>query len=165
VNAEPDTGPDTGDATGTDAGDAGVDRGPGGRWFWLGLAAGWSVMAFAVWGIFADRDATNPAGLARWALGGALAHDLLLAPAVLLIGAVLARWLPPSVRGPISGALALTGTAVLFAYPSVRGCGHHELNPSTLPLDYRTNVLTVVGLIWVATVSIIVIRTARRGRP
>ena len=59
----------------------------GGRWFWLGLAVGWTVMAYALWGVFADHDATNPPGLARWVLGGALAHDVLIAPAVLLVGA------------------------------------------------------------------------------
>ena len=145
--------------------DAVVVHEPGGRWFWLGLVVGWAVMAYAVWGIFIDHDATNPTGLARWVLGGALAHDLLLAPAVLLLGAVLARWLPGSVRGPITGALALSGIVVLFAFPLVRGYGRHELNPSTLPLDYGTNVAVVVGLIWIAALAIIVVRSARRNRP
>lgn len=148
-----------------DAGaDATIDDGPGGRWFWLGLAAGWSVMAWAAWGILADHDATNPSGLARWALGGALLHDLVLAPVVLLVGAILARRLPASVRGPISGALALSGIVVLFAYPLVRGFGRHEQNSSTLPLDYTTNVVVVVGLVWLATLAVIVVRIARRRR-
>jgi len=146
-----------------EAGDVGEAE-PRGTVFWVGLVVGWVIMAFGVRGVLDERDATNPAGLARWALGGAVVHDAVVAPVVLLVGAWLGRWLPAPVRGPVRGALVLSAIVVVFSYPLLRGFGRHELNASTLPGDYPASVAVVVGLIWSAAVALIAVRALRRRR-
>lgn len=151
-------------ADGDGVGNGDVERDPGGWWFWVGLVVGWATMAFGLRGVLDDHDATNPAGLARWVLGGAVAHDAVVAPLVLLVGTWLGRWLPASVRGPVRGALVLTAIVVVYSYPLLRGFGRRELNASTLPGDYPTSVAMVVGLIWSASAALVALRALRRRR-
>lgn len=160
------------EASGGDPSDEGpdagaVDPGPGGPWFWSGLAIGWAVMAYGVWGIFDQSDLTQPPALARWVLGSAIAHDALLAPPVAVVGVALAFVVPRWLRGPVRAALAVSGIVVLFSYPALRGFGRREGNPSILPLDYTRNVALVLAAIWVVALVTAVWRRAadRPGRP
>ena len=41
-----------------------ADEGPRTRWFWVGLALGWAVMAYGIWGALANADRTEPIQLA-----------------------------------------------------------------------------------------------------
>jgi hypothetical protein len=135
---------------------------PLGRWFWAGLVAGAAIIAYGVLGAIGQQADTQPPQLLRFAVGTALAHDLILAPVVTVIGVALARVLPSWLRGPVRGALALTGIVVLFAYPLLRAFGRHPLNDSTLPQDYPRNVAIVVALIWLGAVAMVALR--RPGR-
>jgi len=140
------------------------------RWpFWLGLAIGWAVIAYAVWGIFDQSGGTNPPQLARWVFGSLVVHDALIAPIATVGGLVLAWFLPSLVRGPILGALALSLIVWVFSIPLVRAYGRHAGNSSTLPSDYGRNVWIVIAAIWVSALAVIVIRWSRsrtgRGEP
>jgi hypothetical protein len=142
-----------------------ADRPTYGPLFWTGLLVGWSVMGFAVVGIsnsvwLKDR----PVELAVWVLGGLVVHDALLASSVTIIGLLLARLLPRWLRGPVAGAVALSGLVLLFSYPLLRGFGRRESNRSILPLDYDRNVAIVLALIWLAAAAVVVARLVRRGR-
>jgi hypothetical protein len=133
--------------------------------FWTGLVVGWSVIGFAIVGIsnsvwLKDR----PAKLAVWVLGGLVVHDAIVASTVTAVGLVLTRLLPRSARGPITGAVALSGLVVPFSYPLWRGFGRRQSNTSILPLDYGRNVAIVVALIWLTTTTIVVGRLVRGDR-
>jgi hypothetical protein len=132
--------------------------------FWIGLAIGGSVMAYAVWGISRDQVGANPPGLVRYVLGAAILHDAIVAPVVAVIGLALAWILPARVRGPILGALFLSAVVALFAYPLVGAFGRHELNASTLPLDYGPNLALVIGLVWAAAAVVVATRLVRDRR-
>ena len=53
--------------------------------FWISAAAGWLVIGWGLRGIFQHSLDTRPANLARFVVGGALLHDLIVAPLVLRI--------------------------------------------------------------------------------
>ena len=131
--------------------------------FWIGLIVGWSLMGYAVWGMWSQQADTNPPGLVKWVLGLAL-HDVVVAPVVTVTGLLLAVVLPARIRGPVIAALGVSALVVVLSIPLVRTFGKRELNSSTLPLDYGRNVLVVLVAVWALALAVIVKRTlgARR---
>jgi hypothetical protein len=124
--------------------------------FWLTAAAGWLIIAYGLRDMIHHR-LTRPGNLAKFAVGGALIHDLVFAPLVLLAGAFVSRATPPRVRGIVQAALIVSGSLVLFAYPLVRGYGHALHNPSSLPHNYTANLAVVIAAVWmIAAVAIMV---------
>jgi hypothetical protein len=117
-----------------------------GRTFWIGTAVGWGLILYGLRGALHHSVDTRPAQLARFWIGGALAHDLLLAPAVLGIGIVLARIVSRR-RRTIQQALIICGPLALFAYPEIRGYGHGLRNPTSLPHNYTANLVLVAGAV------------------
>jgi len=144
---------------------AGLDDPTYGATFWIGLVLGGSVMAYAVWGAIQAFSSEQQVQLMTWLLGSALAHDVILAPTVTIVGLLLAWVLPRSIRGPVLGALAMSGIVLLFSWSSLRGFGRRDVNPSILPHDYATNVAIVIGCVWAAALAVIVLRIARARRP
>lgn len=120
-----------------------------GRWFWAGAAAGWAIMAIGIVGLLSESAKTKPANAARWVVGAALAHDLLVAPVVILAGVVVARVVPAAVKGIVQSALIVSAMVALFSYPFVRGYGRQAANPSILPRNYATGLAIVLAAIWV----------------
>jgi hypothetical protein len=139
------------------------DRPTYGATFWIGLAIGWGVMGYAFLGI-----ATNvwledrPMKVAVWVLAGLVAHDLLIAPMVTAVGLAMAWFLPRWLRGPVAGALALSGLVLLFSYPLLRAFGRRHVNPSILPQDYGRNVALLLAIIWSIALVVIAVRVIGR---
>jgi len=131
-------------------------------WFWLGLAAGWSVMAYGAWGFVSHVGQPRQTGW--WVVGTAVAHDAVVAPAVALVGVALVVVLPRWARGPVGFALASSAVVLAFSYPLLRHFGRRTDNPSILPLDYPRNVTIIVGLIWTVA-AIALVRGFHRSRP
>jgi hypothetical protein len=137
---------------------SGTERPPAaGTGFWISAATGWVIIAYGLRGMIHHRLDTRPANLAKFAVGGALIHDLIFAPLVLLVGTVISRSTPAKVRGIVQAALIVSGTLVLFAYPLVRGYAHALRNPSSLPHNYTANLGIALAIVWaVATVAVMV---------
>lgn len=133
-----------------------------GRTFWIGAAAGWAVILYGLRGALHHSLDTRPAQLARFWIVGALAHDLVLAPTVLLIGVILTRVVPRNQRAMAQRALIICGPLALFAYPEIRGYGHALRNPTSLPHNYMANLLLVAGAVVVALAVVALAVTARR---
>ncbi len=132
--------------------------------FWVGLVAGWGVMAYGIWGFLADHRSTVPARTVWWIAGTAVAHDAIVAPVATLIGLGLAALLPRWARGPVAAAVAASGVVLVFSYPLLRHFGRRADNPSILPLDYPRNVAVVLALIWL-TAAAALVRRRRQARP
>lgn len=134
--------------------------------FWLALVAGWALIGVGVAGALADPDLPRPAELARWLVGAALVHDLLVAPVVVLVGLAVARLVPPTVRGTVEGGLVVSAVVVLFAVPLVRGYGVRPDNPTVhYRDDYGVALLAVVAFVWAVTAAVAAgQRWRRRGR-
>lgn len=120
-----------------------------GAGFWVALAVGWAVIGLGVVGLMRAKYGISGAlEVGAWVVGGHAVHDLLLAPAVFLVGILVARVLRPGWRAPIHFGLAASIATVAVAYPALAGYGRKPRNPTVLPLDYATAVLTVVGVVW-----------------
>jgi hypothetical protein len=119
------------------------------------------VIAWGVIGIFSNSLDTRPANLAKFVLGGALLHDLLVAPVAVLVGVLIARAVPAPARGPVQAALAVSAIIAVFAYPLVRGYGLAANNPTSLPHNYGLNLVVVLGVVWAVTAAAVVMRLKR----
>jgi hypothetical protein len=126
--------------------------------FWVSAAAGWIVIGVGLRGIFLHRLDTRPANLAKFVVGGALLHDLLIAPLVLLAAVAVARAVPGRARGIVQAALAVTGVVALFSYPMVRAYGLAAHNPTSLPHNYALNLIVVLGVVWAVAAAALLVR-------
>jgi hypothetical protein len=107
-------------------------------------AAGAGLIGTGLIGLLTHAADTRPTAWVRWFVGAALAHDLVLVPAVLLVGALIVR-LPDSYRRPVRAGLTVAGCAVLVVLPALLGFGRSADNPSALPLPYGRNLLGVLA--------------------
>lgn len=137
-----------------------------GRLFWALLPVGGLLMAWGLVGLFRDAVSTVPASWLRWFLGGLLAHDLLLAPAVLAVGLAVRR-LPPALQAPARAALIVSGTLGLMSVPLLLGYGRATQpgNVSLLPGDYPRSLAITAGAVWAAAAAWALLGLlSRRGR-
>jgi hypothetical protein len=128
----------------------------------MSAAAGWALIGWGVRGVLHHHVDTRPGQLARFLLGGALAHDLLLAPVVLLTGVLVARSVRGQWRAPIQAALLISGALLLFTYPLLRGYGRVLRNPTSLPHNYSANLLVVIAAVVAGTAAVTLINATRR---
>ena len=132
--------------------------------FWVSAAVGWAViLGVGLRGIFQHRLDTRPANLARFVVGGALLHDLLVAPVVIMLGVAVARAVPAAARAAVQAGLAVTAIVALFSYPLVRAYGLAAHNPTSLPHNYARNLLVVLGLVWAVTAAVAIRRVVHPG--
>jgi len=127
-------------------------------------AVGVGIMAVAVWGIVRDRGYTNPVGLAIWLGGGVALHDFVLAPLVLLAGAVVVRVVPGTARGPVVVGLVTAGTLILVGAAVILGSRRTVANPTVLPGSYPAALLGALAVVASATTAVVMVRRWRRGR-
>ena len=139
------------------------DRPPhrAGPLFWVSAALGWAVILVGVRGALAHRIDTRPGQLARFVVGGALIHDLIVAPAVILIGVGVVRMVRGPARAVVQAAVVVTASLALFSYPLVRAFGRAAHNPTSLPHNYAANLAVVLGIVW-AVAAIAIVKRARR---
>jgi len=135
-----------------------------GATFWIALVIGWFMIAYAVWGMYAQKADANPPGLLKWVFGLALLHDAIVAPVVTIVGLVAAWLLPERSRGPIIAALGVSVLVAVFSIPLLRTFGKRELNSSTLPLGYGRNLAIVLAAIWAVAAMAVIVRTVRARR-
>jgi hypothetical protein len=130
--------------------------------FWITAAAGWVVIAVGLRGIVQHRIDTRPGELARFVIGGALVHDLVLAPLVLVAGLAVARLVPGRLRAPVQVGAVISAIVALFAYPVVRAFGLASGNPTSLPHDYATNLVVVLVAVWLVVGLVVAVGHGRR---
>lgn len=104
----------------------------------LGLA-GIGLLGYGVHRVRTGGLATDPRDLARWLVGGVLAHDLVIAGLTAGAGWLLARTVPAAARPAVQGGLLVAGSLVLVALPVLSGRGGHG-NATVNPLDYPRNL-------------------------
>ena len=132
--------------------------------FWLGVVVGWALIAVGLVGIAGEGRDVPVTAFGRWVVGLALVHDLVVAPAVILIGVVLARLVPPPWRSIAGAALIIAGPVVLFAWPYVAGWGRSDANASIQPRDYPFGLAVLLAVIGAAAVLLALIEVVRRAR-
>lgn len=143
----------------------GATRGVGraGPLFWASAVAGWAVIGFGLRGILQHGVDTRPADLAAFVVGGALLHDLVAAPLMILAGVAVARAVPGPARAVVQGALAVTAILALFSFPLVRAYGLAANNPTSLPHNYTANLLAMLGGVWALAAVVLLLRLRSRS--
>jgi hypothetical protein len=107
-------------------------------------------MSFGVLGLVGELGIGGALQVARWLVAADLLHDLVLAPAVCLVGWVVVRRAPVALRVPLGAALLVSGTLLVVALPALRGYGRSRVpdNPTVQPLDYTSATLTALAIVW-----------------
>ncbi|MDQ3676275.1 MAG: hypothetical protein M3401_05635 [Actinomycetota bacterium] len=133
------------------------------RAFWPMTIAGMALSAYGLVGLLRDERVADSMSWLTFFAGGLLAHDLVWAPLVALGSVALVRIGPARVRPVLQGALIVSATVLLVAYPVVRGDGRLANNPSILPLDYPRNLVIVLVAVW-AVAGVLIVRAALSQR-
>lgn len=123
-------------------------------------AAGAGALIYSAW-LAWQLGAASWLALAEWLAGGVIAHDLLLAPIVAVLGVLTVRVLPAYARAPVAVAAVIWGSLTLVAIPVLGGFGADPTLPSLLDRPYRSAwlVLTALMIVGVATASLVRRRT------
>ena len=95
-------------------------------------------------------------------MGLDLAHDLLLAPAVVGVGYLVSRAVPARARAAVQTALIVTGMVLLVGLLPLMGTAGTR-NPTIQPIRYGPAIAAVIAVIWVAA-AIAVLITTRQGK-
>jgi hypothetical protein len=124
---------------------------------WPFYVTGTALVAYGTYGLVtAHRSA--PVAWARFAALVVVANDGLLAPIVLVAGALLLLAVPGTARAYLQSGLFISGTLTLLALPFVLGFGRTPDNPSALPLDYRAGLLVTLVAVWLGVGGVAAVR-------
>jgi hypothetical protein len=126
-----------------------------------GLALGVPIIGYGLRGAIVDAADTHPPELARWVIGAALVHDLVLVPVAAAIALLVRRFTPGSTWPPVRTGLAASGVLALVGWPFVRGYGDDPTNPSLLPRNYGAGLAAAVGVVWLAVAAWVAWRCIR----
>jgi hypothetical protein len=127
------------------------------------IALGALGMTYAVIGALTDADVKG--GALIFLIGVLIAHDGLLLPVTIGVGALAGRFTPLRMRGFVRSALIVSLAVTVVAFPLVLGKGRAADNPSLLPLHYGRGLLEVYAIIWAAAGIAIGLREWRGRRP
>lgn len=126
------------------------------------IAIGALGMAYALLGALLDPDVK--VGALVFLIGVLVAHDGILVPLTIAVGAVVGRFAPVRLRAFVSAALLVGLAVTIVAFPLVLGRGRAADNPSLLPLHYGRGLLEIYGLIALTTATAVAVRAWRRRR-
>lgn len=139
------------------------EGGPGGAVFWVAATLGLAIVGFGLAGLTRNVQGPQLTSWGTWVLGSLLAHDALLAPLTALLGALAARWAPPSIRSPMQAGFLISAALALIAIPVVGGWGGNPGNPTLLPDgDYWPNLLIALAAVWAVVIAVALASRRRR---
>lgn len=134
------------------------------------MAAAYAVAlactGYGVWAIVSTQRLASLPRTAGWLAGLLVLHDGVLAPALVVVGFVLARMLPGRARPLVTAGLVVSALVVAVALPLVLGLGTRNGDPSRLPLPYGRNLALLLAVVWPAVAVLGGVGLLRRsGRP
>ncbi len=107
------------------------------------IGAGGCAVTWGLW-LLADQSRSDLLSAGAWFVVPAVLSDLVLLPAVALVGAVLTHHLEPWLRLPAQVALAVIGILTFIALPFLTGIGRQAGNPSLLNRNYPLGLAVYV---------------------
>lgn len=127
------------------------------------LAAAWGLRL-----LWLDRPYIMKVNFGEWLISGILLHDLIIANVVLLVGWLLAKLLPPHLRGFVQGALvviALVGSMAFFVIWRQGTSSSPSL--ALLRQNYVANfgIIAAAVVVCTAVLYALSLRTMRKSRP
>ena len=131
---------------------------------WIAVVVGWAAILFGALDYVAKRGTDDAIAVVTWVIGGNLFHDLFVVPVVMIVGVALAWLVREPWRTPIRAGVIASACVVVVAIPLLGGYGRKANNPTVLPLDYPSAVLTAVGIVWALAAGWLAVRLVRRHR-
>jgi hypothetical protein len=122
-------------------------------------AIGLAAIGYAVGGLLTD-DGVHLVGVLTFLVGLTIAHDLVLMPVAIGVGALVTRYISARYRPYVQGGLWVSAAVTAFALPFVIGAGRIPDNPSKLPRPYGAGLAVTLGVVWLV-VAILALRAAR----
>lgn len=119
------------------------------------VGVGLVVGAYGAWLLLragSERGWGELLDVAVWLLAGVVVHDALLAPLVVVLGAVGVGLLPRRWRGVAAGAALVWGSVTLLAVPVLGRFGARADNPTLLDRPYLLGWLGFTAVVVVAAV-------------
>ena len=129
------------------------------------LVVGAVGVAGVVWGawLLSDDGAERLGSATLWLAGVVVLHDAVLAPVVVLLGVLAARWLPGRHRAVAAIAFLVWGTLTLTVANVLTGVGGKPGMESLLNRPYMSAWLVLTGAIVAGAIAVSAI-TAGGGR-
>lgn len=143
---------------------SGLEEPPRWRYAPVLYVVGALTMVGGAVGLVLHLHRTHPVGTAIYYVGGALAHDLVIAPLVIVAGLVVRALVPSAYRPAVRGGLIVSAVLTLIALPLLLGKGKEADNPSHVPLPYGRNLLLILGVVW-GVVALLCVTRALRSHP
>lgn len=128
------------------------------------IVAGVLTAGYGVGSALLDDD-VKLGGVVLFLAAVLVVHDLVLLPAVLGLGALLARFVPPRARAAVQAAGVVVLPVTLVALPLVLGYGRPPDNPSALPLPYGRGLLVVLAAVLAGGLAVHGLRRVLTRRP
>lgn len=126
------------------------------------IGIGALVMTYAVIGALTDRDVKGGAWV--FLIGVLIAHDGVLLPVTIAVGALTGRFVPLRLRAIVRSALIACLAVTVVAFPLVLGRGRAADNASLLPLHYGRGLFEIYAVIWTTAAVAATIRARRERR-
>ncbi len=123
-------------------------------------AVGLSLILVGLWKLL-GTDLPDLVNIGVFLAGGVLAHDLVLAPAVAVVGVTLLPRLPRPSRAPVVVGLVVLVSVTLIAVPVLGRYGAKPSDPWLLPREYGPLWL---GFAAVVALGVVVASVVRRRK-
>lgn len=124
--------------------------------------AGVSAAGFGLWTL-RDDEVDKLVAAVTWLIGGVILHDAILAPCVLGVGVLVARFAPAYWHKPMVIGTIVWGSVTLVAIPVLGTFGARDDNPSLLDRPYFVTWLVATFVVAIA-VAVTATAAGRRGR-
>ena len=128
------------------------------------ITLGAALAGYGVWLLLSRQDLDQLISVGVWLVVCVVAHDALLAPAVIAVAWLGARILPARIRGPLVIGMLVLGSLTVLAIPVLLAAGRRPDNPTLLDRDYMTGWLVVAGCVVTAVVVAVALRSYRASR-
>ncbi len=93
-----------------------------------------------------DRGSATVIEALKWFVGGTLLHDAVLAPIVVLLGALAVPRVPTWARMPLVTGVIVLGTTSVAVFPMLTGFGAISDNPTLLDRNYAAGWWALAAL-------------------
>lgn len=121
------------------------------RWRMLPSVAGILLAAFGAFRLVTTVPIGALAILAVWLIGAVLVHDGVIAPATVLIGWIIGRFIPPRARRYLQTFLIAGGLVTIIAIPLILRRNTQPASKAILQQNYAGNLTLLLGLLAAAS--------------
>jgi hypothetical protein len=130
---------------------------------WCLGALGLAALGYGGYGLVV-HDRPDLFGVLRFLVTVLVAHDFVVLPVTLGVGALVARFAPAWARRPVVAALVVSAAVTVLALPLVLGKGRIADNPSAFPQRYGLHLLLILAVVWAAASVWSVVNLRRTSR-